>query len=370
MAELFSFLLILFAAGLVLLAWLFRPPLRRLWLAASLVTFACILADAAMLIALPYLNLSFAPVGRPLALLGSIRMLILLLTLPILLAVRHHLRRALLLVLSLVLIQGGMLVALFQGMYIEPFRLTVTSFHQPAPAFLPDRPLRILQISDLHVERITRREGLMLEKIDALQPDLIVLTGDYLNVDYLADPQAQQDARQVISQLDAPFGVYAVSGNTDPPEVMAAVFDSLENIRVLDNEVASISLPGGILYLVGVSINGDINIDRDMLTSLVAEYPADAYFILLYHMPDLIETASAIEIPLYLTGHIHGGQVRLPFYGAIITLSDYGKQYEMGRYQVGPTTLFVSRGLGMEGLGMPRVRFLCPPEIVLIELGE
>jgi hypothetical protein len=61
--------------------------------------------------------------------------------------------------------------------------------------------------------------------------------------------------------------------------------------------------------------------------------------------------------------------VRLPFYGAIVTLSAFGKQFEMGRYQLDQTTLYVSRGIGMEGLRLPRVRFLCPPEIVAIELG-
>jgi predicted MPP superfamily phosphohydrolase len=91
--------------------------------------------------------------------------------------------------------------------------------------------------------------------------------------------------------------------------------------------------------------------------------------LLLYHTPDLIETADREEIDLYLAGHTHGGQVRLPFFGAIVTMSAYGKQYEMGLYQLNPTTLYVSRGVGMEGMGLPRVRFLCPPEIVLIELG-
>jgi predicted MPP superfamily phosphohydrolase len=62
--------------------------------------------------------------------------------------------------------------------------------------------------------------------------------------------------------------------------------------------------------------------------------------------------------------------VRLPWFGAILTASKYGKRYEAGLYQVGATQLYVSRGLGMEGLGAPRVRFLCPPEIVVLELSR
>jgi predicted MPP superfamily phosphohydrolase len=361
---------LLLTVGLVLLGFVIRRPARRLWLIVSLVSLACLLADAVLLAALPRLGLSFGPVARPLLLVNATRLAVLIAGLLFLLALGARLKWTRLVAINLVLIQVILLVLEFDGLYIEPFRLTVTEVRQEAPAFLPDRPLRILQISDLHVERTTVRERAVLREVNDLQPDIIVLTGDYVNQDYLQDPQAWQDARDIVSQLYAPYGVYAVSGTTDVSPIMAEVFNGLDNVRVLDNEVKPISFPGGMLYLVGVSINGDINIDRTMLTSLLAEFPLDGYYVLLYHTPDLIGAASDLGIPLFFAGHTHGGQIRLPFYGALITFSDYGKQYEMGRYQVGPTTLYVSRGLGMEGLDMPRMRFLCPPEIVLFELGE
>jgi hypothetical protein len=71
-----------------------------------------------------------------------------------------------------------------------------------------------------------------------------------------------------------------------------------------------------------------------------------------------------------LAGHTHGGQIRLPLFGAVITASEFGKESEQSLYNVGPTTLYVSRGLGMEGKGAPRARFLCPPEIVVVNLGS
>jgi predicted MPP superfamily phosphohydrolase len=120
--------------------------------------------------------------------------------------------------------------------------------------------------------------------------------------------------------------------------------------------------------VLGVTI--DHGIEQQVLQDLAGQVPTDAYSLLLYHTPDLIESASAAQINLYLAGHTHGGQVRLPFYGAIITASRHHKQYEMGAYTVGETFLYVSRGLGMEGYGMPRLRFLCPPELVLFELGK
>jgi predicted MPP superfamily phosphohydrolase len=82
----------------------------------------------------------------------------------------------------------------------------------------------------------------------------------------------------------------------------------------------------------------------------------------------MMPVAADVGVDLYLAGHTHGGQLRLPFFGALVTASIYGKRYEMGAYREGNTLLYVSRGLGMEGKGAPRARFLCPPEIVLFTL--
>ena len=89
---------------------------------------------------------------------------------------------------------------------------------------------------------------------------------------------------------------------------------------------------------------------------------------MLYHSPDLIREATRAGIDLYLCGHTHGGQIRFPFIGALVTASKFWKRYEMGHYVEGNTNLYVSRGIGMEGRGAPRARFLCPPEIELFEL--
>jgi uncharacterized protein len=274
---------------------------------------------------------------------------------------------AVLLVLNL-----GLVAVEVDGLYLEPQSLSVTQLTLPGPALAPGRPLRILQLTDLHIERLTHREHAVLASVAALQPDLIVLTGDYLNEEYLGDPVTRQTARDVLAQLHAPQGVYAVSGTIDPPDIMAALFDGLD-ITVLDDAVHRLSLAGGDVYLMGVSnlqwARGTAG-DGVALKRLMQTVPAGAYSVLLYHTPDLIDTASALGVNLYLAGHTHGGQIRLPFYGALITFSAYGRRYQMGRYTLGPTTLYVSRGLGMEGLGLPRVRLLCPPEVDVISLAS
>jgi predicted MPP superfamily phosphohydrolase len=88
----------------------------------------------------------------------------------------------------------------------------------------------------------------------------------------------------------------------------------------------------------------------------------------LYHKPDLVPEISARRFDLYLTGHTHGGQVALPVYGALITLSKFGKRYESGLYREGETAIYVNRGIGMEGGAAPRVRFCAKPELTVIEL--
>jgi predicted MPP superfamily phosphohydrolase len=363
-----AFIPLILACILVLLGFFSGPATRRRWWTVSLVTFLCAALDAVMLMALPRLGLSYGTIDLPLAGMNSIRLAVLAACLLIISFFKSRQKLARVVTVTGIAIQFILLALAVDGFCIEPFHLTVTQVRQEAPAFLPDRPLRIVHLSDLHVERITIRERAMIEKVNELDPDIIVLTGDYLNQEYLDDPLALEEARTVLMQLRAPYGVYAVSGTTDLPEIMTGLFTGLDNIRVLSNEVAPVMLPGGTLYLVGVTNHWTIETDQQALADLLAQSPVDRYDVLLYHTPDLIETAAANHVSLYFAGHTHGGQIRLPFYGAIVTLSMYHKQFEMGEYHVGPTTLYVSRGIGMEGLGLPRIRFLCPPEIVVMDL--
>jgi predicted MPP superfamily phosphohydrolase len=343
---------------------------HRLWFWLIFVLLLCSLLDWALIAALPRLGFSYGPVWLPVVMLCLIRMVILL-AMAFALNLTPSAGRKTLIATLTGLVQGAIFVLVYYSFYIEPFHLTVTELYQPqAPTFLPHRPLRIVQLTDIHIEYLTRREQDLLAKVDAIQPDLIFLTGDYVNSSYTNAPRTLQETRQILSQLRAPYGIYAVNGNIDNPSVMSALFDGLANIRVLNGEVLPLPLPAGTLYLVGLTISDSRSRDVRVLQTLVTSLPPEAYSILLYHSPDLIKTAASTGVDLYFSGHTHGGQIRLPFYGAIATLSQYGKEYEMGEYTVGPTTLYVSRGIGMGGGLLPRARFLCPPELVLMELGE
>lgn len=346
-------------------------------LAAGLIVLIFGGADLALMAALPRLGLSYGPVliglSASTALRAAVWLAVLIMTtllsrssknLP---AAQPGLFRAKLgvLVVTNLLITAGILYA----MYVEPFDLRVTSVRLESAKLASGRTLRIVHLSDIHVERITRRERAMLAQVDALQPDLILLTGDYLNIDYTHDPTAQRHGRELLSQLNARYGVYAIRGSppVDAPDAMAALFDD-SPIRLLQDEVVRIDVEGTPIYLAGIeTVRGRIN--AAVVSSLMKQIPPDAFSILLYHSPDVITAAADAGVDLYLAGHTHGGQIRLPFYGAIVTFSALGKRFEAGQYQVGGTVLYVSRGIGMEGLRLPRARFLCPPEIVSIELN-
>ncbi|MCX7681922.1 MAG: metallophosphoesterase [Anaerolineae bacterium] len=229
-------------------------------------------------------------------------------------------------------------------------------------------PVRIVHLTDIHVERFGPRETAIIRQVNALKPDLILLTGDYLNLSYLTDPTAIAHFRELLAQLQAPHGAYAVRGSLESePEYMARLVEGT-GVRWLEQEAVTVEVRGQRVTLVGVACSHKQWRDTARLAEAMKGLPADAFTILLYHSPDLIHEVATYEVDLYLAGHTHGGQIRLPLYGAIITGSAYGQRYASGLFREGSTTMYVSRGIGLEGGAAPRVRFLSRPEVVSIDL--
>jgi predicted MPP superfamily phosphohydrolase len=262
-------------------------------------------------------------------------------------------------------------VLAFYALWIEPHRIGITRETLRSARLRPGRPLRVLHVGDLHIERVTGRERRLVELASELAPDLVLCSGDLLNTSYVHDPQAWADCRWVLERLGAPLGVFVVSGSppSDPDEVMEPLLAGLP-VRWLRDERVRLESRGQSLDLIGVGCTHRPHEDRSRLEPLIGG-PADRFRLLLYHTPDLAPDAAELGVDLMLSGHTHGGQVRLPWLGAVFTSSLYGKAFEMGRYFQGGLTLYVTRGLGMEGSVAPRVRLLCPPEVVLWEIdGE
>lgn len=253
---------------------------------------------------------------------------------------------------------------------VEPLLVETTElvlqFDQLDPA---QPPVRLVQLADLHLERSSFREARVIQEVNDLHPDLIVLTGDYLSLSYLGDPVAAEQFRSFIARLEAPYGIYAVRGTVEPvPEAMARLVRDT-GIVWLEQETITLDVRGQSLTLAGVACSHDQERDAERLRQTLEDGPATGLTVLLYHSPDLILEASEQQVELFLAGHTHGGQIRLPWVGAVVTYSSYGRSYASGLFQEGGTTLYVSRGLGFEGSWLPRARFLCRPEVVSIDLA-
>jgi hypothetical protein len=355
-------------AALVAIAWRPVGNAGGTGWAAATGFLGFVASDWALLWMLPRAKISYGPVEPPLLALAALRWMLALIGAG--LAVWIDLSPELGLTLLAAGYAGVSALSLY-GVAVEPCRLTVTRMTLTSPKLAANAPpVRALQMGDLHIERLTRRERNVLDRVAALAPDLILLTGDYLNLSYVYDEVALNEAREFLRQLDAPFGVYAVTGSppVDPPSVAEALFEGLENIRWLRNEGVALNVRGQRFYVAGLTCSHVLPVDADRLQAALASVPSDVFTVVLYHSPDLMPEMVAAGVDLHLAGHTHGGQIRLPFFGALVTSSEYGKRYEMGRYREGETHLYVARGLGMEGKGAPRARFLSPPEIVLWSL--
>ncbi len=338
-----------FAAGLAVLALL---AARVQWLPAG-VLFAFFLGDWALLAALPRAQKSFGPAKPPTVLLALLRAPFALLPGPVALAAQA--------------IGTGLVI---YGFWIEPNRVQLTrqTLHSPKwTAGAP--PLRVLHLGDLHVERLTDRERQVVALARDTAPDLILFSGDFLNLSNVYDPVAWEAVRNIFRQLSAPLGVYVVSGSppVDEPDVVPQLVCDLPVLWLQDEQV-TLEHHGQTFDLAGVTCTHKPFEDAPRLAKLVNHNP-QRLKLLLYHSPDLAPDAADLGFDLQLSGHTHGGQVRLPIFGALYSGSLFGKRFEAGRRQVGGLTLYVTRGIGMEGQGAPRVRFLCPPEVILWEIG-
>jgi predicted MPP superfamily phosphohydrolase len=248
---------------------------------------------------------------------------------------------------------------------IEPYIVTVTRVTLPVrrlpPAF---EGFTIAQVSDWHFGEWMTLDHMLgiAEQVNALEPDLVAMTGDFVSVIYRDTPQAITTA---LNAFHAPAGVAAVLGNhdhwTDAPTIRAAV-EAADGVRLLNNRALPLQRHGQILYIAGVD---DIWEAQHDLAAALHTVPIDAATILLAHEPDYADEAAATgRIGLQLSGHSHGGQVRLPLKGALI-LPHLGQKYDQGHYTVNDMHLYVNRGIGMIA---PYVRLNCTPEITLITL--
>lgn len=246
----------------------------------------------------------------------------------------------------------------FLWAFVEPDHLSETHLEVKTHKLKPGERLRIVHISDLHIDGWHRVFEQLPGRINKLEPDLLVFTGDSIN-----KREGVQVLHQVLSKISTRLGRYAVRGNHDV--WFWAKQDLFGDGAANELTGERVDVTGTPVTLCGTRYGDEAEVER-----CLEETPPDRLRVVALHTPDFIERLAPLKPDLYLAGHTHGGQVRVPFYGAIVTESRFDKKYEMGEYRVGDTVLFVSRGVGVEPATF-RIRFLCRPEIAVIDLvGE
>ncbi len=280
------------------------------------------------------------------------------------------------------MILAGLFVSLY-AFFVEPaLRLRVKRWNV-APEGWPDgQPLRIVAIGDLHVGEpfvSLRRVRQIVRRANALDADLIVLLGDYAaGHRFVTKPVKIADVAPILSGLTARHGVYAILGNHDWWDDLAAqrrgggpnfYAEALERegIPVLSNK--AIRLEGAGVWLAGLEDQLAVRKNGrwaglDDLPGTLAQVTDDAPVILAAHEPDIFAKVPD-RVSLTLSGHTHGGQIRLFGWSPVVP-SRFGNRYAYGHVREGRRDLVVTGGIGCSILP---VRFGVVPEITVIEVG-
>ncbi|MGG0720358.1 metallophosphoesterase [Robertmurraya massiliosenegalensis] len=253
---------------------------------------------------------------------------------------------------------------------IEPNLLTINKYRIPHPDFPTGfKSLKIVQFSDTHLGfqyTLNQLQELIVE-INNQKPDILFFTGDLLD-----EPNKYGEFERTISilkELEAPLGKYAVYGNHDHGGYGTDIYKYImeeSGFTVMLNESIKISNDEDAIYLLGID---DAMLGRPDISEAVSDVPDNSYKILLSHAPDLADSAANFNIQLQLSGHSHGGQIQIPFLGALVK-PPYGEKYYEGFYTIGeqfPLTLYVNRGLGTTRLPF---RFLSTPELTVFTLSR
>lgn len=238
----------------------------------------------------------------------------------------------------------------------EPHAIEVSSLTIASPEVTA--PLRIVLLADVQTDHVGADEARAFALAAAARPDLVVFTGDHVQLPQGPDFQREAAAHARALQdsgLSAPLGMFAVEGDVDPAG-WPAVFEGTE-VRALPR---SQTLDLGPLTLTALS--------PDDSRSPAPPVPAvDGLHVLIGHSPDFALARPPAD--LLLAGHTHGGQIVLPFFGPPMTLTKVPRAWASGHTKLPwGGDLVVSRGVGLERRDAPRVRLLCRPEVVVIDV--
>ncbi len=250
-------------------------------------------------------------------------------------------------------------VVVVYGSFVEPRMLTVGRTDVNIGG--TQHALKVALISDIHLGEYRHRDWLetVVARINALKPDVVLVDGD------IVSNAAGYEEFQPFMKLQSRFGTYAVLGNWDYRAGAVDVRKHLGSygVKLLVNKSVPLDIDGRTVSLIGLDdqMYGQPDVDLAM-----KDVPPGAKKLLLAHEPDIAPLAEMRGIDLVLSGHTHGGQIRLPLVGAVAHLPiKIGQQFDMGLFPFGQTQLFITPGIGESG---PRARLFDPPQISFVTI--
>jgi predicted MPP superfamily phosphohydrolase len=252
------------------------------------------------------------------------------------------------------------------GLFSQGKRNALSPVIRTVPLAFKDLPpafdgFRLMQLSDFHIDGMNGLAEILAEQLRGVACDLCVLTGDYRFDDCGPCDEIYPRMQKVIQSIQSRHGIYGILGNHDPGEVALRLQDM--GVGMLVNDAACISQGSDNMWIIGVDDNFDYRCQD--LPLAMTEVPPNAFKILLAHAPELFKDANAAGIQLNLSGHTHGGQLRLPILGALKQNAECPRDYAWGAWRYGNLQGYTSCGVGCSSLP---IRYNCPPEIVVLEL--
>ncbi len=256
------------------------------------------------------------------------------------------------------------------GLFLEPRNLVAEHVNVQLSR-LPEafHGFRIAQISDVHFGPYMGKAGLerAVQLAQSFRPDLLALTGDFVSHPFFGTngPRGARHAEPCAEVLSKVTGipVLAVLGNHDHWNNAGIVEGALldRGIKVLRNDAVPLERDSQRIWVSGID---DALVRTANLSQALRNIPPSEATILLAHEPDFPDYAASFPVDLQLSGHSHGGQVRLPGLGALV-LPEMAEKYPIGLNRVGALQVYTNRGLGVIN---PPVRFQCPPEVTFVTL--
>lgn len=229
--------------------------------------------------------------------------------------------------------------------------------------------LKIAFISDIHYNHFMNKERLtkMIERINAFKPDILLFGGDLFDDPtlYPIDENVTKELAECLSQLQADYGKFAVLGETDHHESVLPIVEDLlfqADFELLKNQNIQLTKEGSsTIYLIGIDslVGGNPDVEMSL-----QEVDTNAFTIVLTHAPDLISQLPSNGIDLVLAGHSHGGQIALPFIGAL-NKKEGALSYSKGEYWINQTQLIVSNGMGTTDTD---IRIFADPQCHILRL--